>query len=299
MKAVIPAAGFGTRFLPASKSQPKEMMPIISKPTIQYVVEEAIGAGCDDIIIITGRHKRSIENHFDRSPELEALLERRGQEGELAGFFKLLESASLYFTRQPRALGLGDAVLRARGHVNGEPFAVLLGDDITSEQRPVMRQLMEVHKRTGRPVIALEQVPWDKVSRYGVVSPAGEMRDEPGAVFDIDDLVEKPTRESAPSRLAIAGRYILPPELFSHLKETKPGAGGEIQLTDGIRSLNAVLKERGEPFLGVIIEGIRYDTGTVLAWLKTNIRFALKDDDLKDDVREFLARALEADREKL
>jgi UTP--glucose-1-phosphate uridylyltransferase len=266
MKAVIPAAGWGLRFLPLTKEQPKEMLPVVDKPTIQYVVEEALDSGITDIVIITGRHKRGIEDHFDRSYELESILEKGNKTEYLRQVREISSMADIHFIRQKEQKGLGDAVRMARQHIGEEPFAVMLGDTIYRSKVPVVKQLMNVHERTGRSVIAIEPVPREKVKDYGIVKG---QHIEPDLVL-IDDLVEKPHPELAPSNLAIAGTYVLTPAIFDCIDHTTPGLNGEVQLTDALR----LLRKREEIY-GWRFEGKRYDIGDMLGWLKTQCELAL------------------------
>jgi UTP--glucose-1-phosphate uridylyltransferase len=264
-KAVIPAAGLGTRFLPATKAQPKEMLPIIDTPTIQYVVQEAVDSGIEDILIVTGKGKRAIEDHFDRNFELEDHL---ADEPDLRNEMRrIADMANIHFIRQKDLNGLGDAIAYARQHVNNEPFAVLLGDTIVESVIPVTQQLVDIHNQYGCSVIAVEPVPRDKVDRYGIVGgkPLGDKLSE------VNDLVEKPSLESAPSNLAIAGRYVLTPEIFKALEQTPRGKNDEIQLTDALRLLL-----RREKIYSYSIEGRRFDIGNKLDYLKTMVEFALK-----------------------
>jgi len=279
-KAVFPAAGLGTRFLPATKAQPKEMLPLVDKPTIQYVVEEAVASGLSDIIIVTGRNKRAIEDHFDAAFELEYYLNDRGKVEELAQIKTISELASVCYVRQKEPLGLGHAILVARGLVGAEPFAVFLGDDIIGGAPiPCMRQLLDVHEKYGGPVVAVERVPRERIHQYGVI--AGRNID--GNVWEINDLVEKPRAEDAPSDLAIIGRYVLTPDLFEILAATHADKGGEIQLTDGLRTLRTQ-----RPMYAVQFEGKRYDTGDKLGFLKATVEFALARPDLADEFRAYL-----------
>jgi UTP--glucose-1-phosphate uridylyltransferase len=279
-KGVFPAAGLGTRFLPATKAQPKEMLPLVDKPTIQYVVEEAVASGLAEIIIVTGRGKRAIEDHFDAAFELEYYLNDRGKVEELAQIKTISELASVCYVRQKEPLGLGHAILCARSLVGDEPFAVFLGDDIIGHAPvPCMRQLLDVFDDKGGPVIAVERVPRERIHQYGVIAarPLG------GNVYEITDLVEKPKAEDAPSDLAIIGRYVLTPDLFEILAETAPDRRGEIQLTDALRWL------RGRrPMYAVEFEGKRYDTGDKLGFLKATVEFALARPDLADEFRAYL-----------
>lgn len=279
-KAVFPAAGLGTRFLPATKAQPKEMLPLVDKPTIQYVVEEAVASGLGEIIIVTGRGKHAIEDHFDASFELEYYLNDRGKVEELAQIKTISEMASVAYVRQKEPLGLGHAVLCARALVGDEPFGVFLGDDIIGQAPvPCMRQLLDVFERYGGPVIAVERVPRERIHQYGVI--AG--KNIGGNVWEISDLVEKPQAKDAPSDLAIIGRYVLTPDIFGILAETVADKRGEIQLTDGLRAL------RGRrPMYAVEFEGKRYDTGDKLGFLKATVEFALARPDLADAFRNYL-----------
>jgi UTP--glucose-1-phosphate uridylyltransferase len=280
-KAVFPAAGLGTRFLPATKAQPKEMLPLVDKPIIQYVIEEAAASGITSIIIVTGRGKNAIEDHFDVSYELEKLLAERGKTELLEQVRTISSMINLSYVRQGESLGLGHAVLMARDLVGDEPFAVMLGDDIIDSPVPCMKQMIEVFERHGGPVIAVQRVARQEISAYGVIdgSPEGES----GRVYRIRELVEKPTVEEAPSDLAIIGRYILTPDIFDDLEATPRDAGGEIQLTNGLRRL----KER-RPIFGYRFEGIRHDAGNKLGFLKATVEFALKRDDLGKPFREYL-----------
>ncbi len=279
-KAVFPAAGLGTRFLPATKAQPKEMMPLVDKPTIQYVVEEAVASGLGEIIIVTGRNKRAIEDHFDAAFELEYYLNDRGKMEELAQIKTISELASVSYVRQKEPLGLGHAILCARPFVGDEPFGVFLGDDIIGPTPvPCMRQLLDVFERLGGPVLAIARVPRDRIQQYGVI--AG--RNIGGNVWEIDDLVEKPRPQDAPSDLAIIGRYVLTPDIFPILADTAADARGEIQLTDALRALR-----RRRPMHAVAFEGKRYDTGDKIGFLKATVEFALARPDLGDEFRAYL-----------
>jgi UTP--glucose-1-phosphate uridylyltransferase len=282
-KGVFPAAGLGTRFLPATKAQPKEMLPLVDKPTIQYVVEEAVASGLSEIILVTGRNKRAIEDHFDAAFELEYYLNDRGKVDELAQIKTISELASVCYVRQKEPLGLGHAILCARTLVGDEPFGVFLGDDIIGGASvPCMRQLLDVYERHRGPVIAVERVPRERIHQYGVIAgrPLGAESDR---VWEITDLVEKPHPDEAPSDLAIIGRYVLTPDLFDILSETRPDRRGEIQLTDGLRRL----RER-RPMYAVEFEGRRYDTGDKLGFLKATVEFALARPDLADEFRGYL-----------
>ena len=278
-KAVFPAAGLGTRFLPATKAQPKEMLPLVDKPMIQYVVEEAVASGLTEIIIVTGRGKRAIEDHFDAAFELEYYLQDRGKLEELAEIKTISELASVSYVRQREPLGLGHAILCARSLVGEEPFGVFLGDDLIVASVPCMRQLLGVFERYGGPVVAVERVPGDQISRYGVIRP----KPLEGKVYEVLDLVEKPAAREAPSDLAIIGRYVLTPDLFPVLAETRPDARGEIQLTDALRTLR-----RTRALYAVEFEGKRYDTGDKLGFLKATVEFALARPDLAEPFRAYL-----------
>jgi len=283
-KAVLPAAGLGTRFLPATKAQPKEMLPVVDKPLIQYVVEECVTSGIENIIIVTGRGKNAIEDHFDSSPELERFLEVRGKE-DLAGLVRSIGNmVSFSYTRQKEPLGLGHAVLAARELVGDEPFAVLLGDVIVPGPRPATKQIIEVYEETGIGAIAVEKVPQEKTNLYGIIDGIAEGSSRWGqSLLKIREMVEKPKPAEAPSNLAVTGRYVLPPETFEFLAQTKPGKGGEIQLTDALRAL---AKERG--LFGLIYEGQSYDAGDKLGFLMATVEFALKNPEFGDDFRNYL-----------
>ncbi|MBI2158906.1 MAG: UTP--glucose-1-phosphate uridylyltransferase GalU [Candidatus Rokubacteria bacterium] len=279
-KGVFPAAGLGTRFLPATKAQPKEMLPLVDKPMIQYVVEEAVASGLSEIIIVTGRGKRAIEDHFDAAFELEYYLNDRGKVDELAQIKTISELASVSYVRQKEPLGLGHAILCARPLVGDEPFGVFLGDDIIgAAPAPCMRQLLDVFERHGGPVLAVERVPRERLGQYGVIRPLHLG----GNVYEILDLVEKPRAQDAPSDLAIIGRYVLTPDVFGLLAETPADARGEIQLTDALRALRA-----RRPMYALAFEGRRYDTGDKLGFLKATVEFALARPDLADEFRAYL-----------
>jgi len=283
-KAVFPAAGLGTRFLPATKAQPKEMLPLVDKPLIQYGVEEAIHSGIQNIVIVTGRGKTAIEDHFDVSFELEHLLETRNQRELLSAVRDISDMIDVAYVRQREALGLGHAVLRARAIVGSEPFAVVLSDDVIESDIPCLRQLLDVYEFFGAPVLALMEVPPDHISAYGVVDAEAVAhngcRDR---LYRIRNLVEKPKREEAPSNLAIIGRYVLTSEIFASLEAIEPGSMGEIQLTDGLRHLL-----RNRPIYGYRFEGTRYDAGDKLGFLKATVEFALRRHDLGGPFREYL-----------
>ena len=278
-KAVFPAAGLGTRFLPATKASPKEMLPLVDKPLIQYSVEEAVASGIESVLIITGRDKTAIENHFDMSFELELLLEQKGKKEVLEEVRAISDIARISYTRQKQALGLGHAIYQAKDFVGDEPFAALLADDIVDAEKPALLQMIEVFEKYQSPVIATMQVEGEAISRFGVID-AEEV--EPN-VFKIRDMVEKPKFADAPSDLAIIGRYIFTADIFSAIERTKPGSGGEIQITDAMRIL---LKER--PFYAVKLEGTRHDAGDKLGFLMATVQYALKREDLGDNFREYL-----------
>ena len=282
-KAVFPAAGLGTRFLPATKAQPKEMLPLVDKPIIQYGVEEALAAGCDQIIIVTGRGKSAIEDHFDQSYELESLLEAKGKTDLLKIVREISDMIHLAYVRQKEALGLGHAVLMARELVGNEPFAVLLADDVVDAPVPCLKQMMDVFDETQCSVIATERIEGKAISSYGVLDVKPVESRFGDRVFEIKNMVEKPKAEEAPSNLAIIGRYILTPAVFDMLTQTQAGTGGELQLTDGMRAL---LKE--EKMFAYVFEGRRHDTGDKLGFLKATVEFALKRPDLGADFRDYL-----------
>jgi UTP--glucose-1-phosphate uridylyltransferase len=281
-KAVFPAAGLGTRFLPATKAQPKEMLPLVDKPTIQYGVEEAVASGVSNIILVTGRGKNAIEDHFDVSAELETFLESRGKTEQLEEIRNISSMINVSYVRQGEPLGLGHAVLVTEALVAGEPFAVILGDDVIDAEPPALRQMIDVFDRVDGPVIAVERVPDDQVSSYGIVDvePAPQFG---RGVFRIKDLVEKPPRAEAPSNLAIIGRYVLTPDIFAALRDTPRDKSGEIQLTNGMRRL---LQTR--PLYAYEIDGVRHDTGNKLGFLKAVVYFAMKRPDLAEPFREYL-----------
>ena len=282
-KAVFPAAGLGTRFLPVTKAQPKEMLPLVDKPIIQYGVEEASAAGIDNMILVTGRGKNAIEDHFDVSVELESFLEARGKRDQLAEIRKISNMINVAYVRQGEPLGLGHAVLAARELVGDEPFAVILADDVIDAEPPGIRQLIDVFAQVGGPVLAVERVPREEISSYGVIAFEPSARLGPG-VYQVRDLVEKPRNEDAPSDLAIIGRYVLTPDIFPALATTKSDRTGEIQLTNGLREL---LKSR--PIYAFEIKGVRHDTGNKLGFLKAVVYFALRRPDLGDKFSAYLA----------
>ena len=282
-KAVIPAAGLGTRFLPATKAQPKEMLPVVDTPSIQYVVEEAVRAGLTDILIVTGRGKRSIEDHFDRSVELEHFLESKGKFDELKQVREISDMATIHYIRQKDPLGLGHAVAVAEDHVGSEPFAVLLGDDLISPSTPLLTEMLRAHERYGRSVIAVQEVPLPDISLYGSIEPE-PVEEHLDRVLSI---VEKPAPEEAPSNLAAIGRYVLTPDIFDALRETEPGTGGEIQLTDAI---NLLAKERA--VYAYRFTNGRFDVGNKLDYLKATVELALEREDVGEDFRRFLVELL-------
>ena len=289
-KAVFPAAGLGTRFLPATKAQPKEMLPLVDKPIIQYGVEEALAAGCDQIIIITGRGKTAIEDHFDVSYELEKMLEERGKTELLSIVRQISDMIHVAYVRQKEAMGLGHAVLMARELVGNEPFAVLLADDVIDAKKPCLRQMMDVFEESQCSIIATQEVNGPAISSYGVLDAQKIEGKFDGRAFNVRSLVEKPKQEEAPSNLAIIGRYILTPTIFETLERTPLGAGGELQLTDGLRGLLSA----GEKIYGYTFEGKRHDAGDKLGFLKATVEFALKRPDLGPDFAEYL-RTLKID----
>ena len=278
-KAVFPAAGLGTRFLPATKASPKEMLPLVDKPLIQYAIEEAVASGIESILVITGRDKSAIENHFDISFELEQLLKDKGKDDMFEIVRSISDLAKISYTRQKQALGLGHAIYQAKDFAGNEPFAALLADDIVDSEKPALQQMVGVFEKYNAPVIATMQIEGEAISRFGVID-ADEV--EPN-VYRIKDMVEKPAYADAPSDLAIIGRYIFTPDIFDAIERTPPGAGGEIQITDAMRLL---LKDR--PFYAVKLEGTRHDAGDKLGFLIATVEFALKRDDLGDDFRAYL-----------
>lgn len=285
-KAIIPAAGLGTRFLPATKAQPKEMLPIVDKPAIQYIVEEAIASGVEDIIIVTGRNKRAIEDHFDRSVELESMLAEKHKDDLLEIVQDIGRMAEIHYIRQKEPLGLGHAVYCARKFIGNEPFAVLLGDDIMVGDPPCLAQLIGLYEKTGSPMVAVAEVPESDVSKYGIVAP--EPSDIGEHVYRVTELLEKPPREIAPSNLAIIGRYVLDPSIFDILEEQEPGGGGEIQLTDAMRKMNERL-----PMLACKFNGERYDVGDKFGYIEATIELALKNKELREEVSRYLKKVAE------
>ncbi|QYG31666.1 UTP--glucose-1-phosphate uridylyltransferase GalU [Mammaliicoccus sciuri] len=278
-KAIIPAAGLGTRFLPATKAMPKEMLPILDKPTIQYIVEEAARAGIEDIIIVTGKHKRAIEDHFDIQKELETTLYEKGKLELLDRVQYSTELANIFYVRQKEQKGLGHAIYTAKQFIGNEPFAVLLGDDIVESDNPAIKQLMEQYETTGKSVIGVQTVPETETHRYGIIEPKSQ--DE--RLYEVNRFVEKPEQGTAPSNLAIMGRYVLSPRIFDYLETQTEGSGGEIQLTDAIERLNKDDKVYAYDF-----EGQRYDVGEKIGFVKTTIEYALKDEEMRDEIIRYL-----------
>ena len=278
-KAVIPVAGFGTRFLPAAKAMPKEMLPVVDKPIIQYIVEEAVAAGFTEIIFVTGRNKRAVEDHFDTSYELECLLEEKGKQEILSDMRRISDLVRIVYVRQKKALGLGHAILQAKQVVGDEPFAIFLGDDIIDSKRPAIQQMLDVYQEYGKSVIAVRRAPRDQLSNYGVIKP--EKITE--RVSKVMELVEKPEPDKAPSDLAITGRYVLDHKIFSYIEDTKPGAGGEIQITDALTKLAS-----NDGLLAYEYEGTYYDGGNKLELLKAQVDFALKRPEFKKEFAQFL-----------
>ncbi|SES37408.1 UTP--glucose-1-phosphate uridylyltransferase GalU [Psychrobacillus sp. OK032] len=278
-KAIIPAAGFGTRFLPATKAQPKEMLPIVDKPTIQYIVEEAIASGIEEIIIVTGKGKRSIEDHFDFAPELEQNLLKTGKLDLLDKVRYSTNLAEIHYIRQKEPKGLGHAIWCARNFVGNDPFAVLLGDDIVQSETPCLKQLIDIYEETHSSVIGVQTVPSKETHRYGIIDPGSQVE----KLYQVLNFVEKPAQGTAPSNLAIMGRYILTPEIFMFLNKHEVGAGGEIQLTDAIQKLNQIQRVFAYDF-----EGKRYDVGDKIGFVKTTIEFALQQEDLRDELSTYI-----------
>lgn len=280
-KAIIPAAGLGTRFLPATKAQPKEMLPIVDKPTIQYIIEEAVASGIEDIIIVTGRSKRSIEDHFDRSIELELELEKSSKEDYLKMVREIANMANVHYIRQKEPRGLGHAVLVAKQFIGNEPFAVLLGDDVVVSQQPCLGQMMEQFDKYQSSILGVQTVAKEAVSKYGII--AGSQLEE--RVYKVDDMVEKPKMEEAPSRVAVLGRYIITPEIFDYLETQGAGCGGEIQLTDALKRL-----AKDQAMYAYDFKGHRYDVGSKMGFLQANIEFALRSDELRADMTAYLGK---------
>ena len=284
-KAIIPAAGLGTRFLPATKAMPKEMLPIVDKPTIQYIVEEAIGSGIEDIIIVTGKGKRAIEDHFDNAFELETNLEQK-QKYDLLEKVQAPSKVDIHYIRQKEPKGLGHAIWCARKFIGDEPFAVLLGDDLVVAETPSLKQLIEQYNKTLSSIIGVQHVPDSETHRYGIIDPGKQRANH---LYEVHDFIEKPAPDKAPSNLAILGRYILMPEIFMFLENQRPGAGGEIQLTDAIQKLNEIQRVFAYEF-----EGTRYDVGEKIGFIKTTIEFALKNPELREDVLDFMKEKVES-----
>lgn len=278
-KAIIPAAGLGTRFLPATKAMPKEMLPILDKPTIQYIVEEAVAAGIEDIIIVTGKHKRAIEDHFDNQKELEMILEEKGKQDLLDEVQHSSNLANMFYVRQKEQKGLGHAIWSAKQFIGNEPFAVLLGDDIVQSEVPAIKQLMNQYDDTGKSIIGVQQVNENETHRYGIVDPAESNE----GLFSVNKFVEKPEPGTAPSNLAIMGRYVLTPQIFDYLEKQEIGAGGEIQLTDAIERLN-----KDDKVYAFDFNGERYDVGEKLGFVKTTIQFALNNEEMSQDVKAYI-----------
>lgn len=278
-KAIIPAAGLGTRFLPATKAQAKEMLPIVDKPTIQYIIEEAVAAGIEDIIIVTGRSKRSIEDHFDRSVELELELEKSGKEEYLKMVQDIADMANVHYIRQKQPRGLGHAVLVARQFIGNEPFAVLLGDDVVVAQQPCIGQMIEQFDKKQASILGVQTVPKEMVNKYGII--AGNQVGE--RLYRVEDMVEKPAIDKAPSQVAVLGRYIIKPEIFDYLETQDAGCGGEIQLTDALRRM-----AKDQEVYAYDFKGHRYDVGSKIGFLQANIEFALRNEELKEQMKEYL-----------
>ncbi|WP_213975748.1 UTP--glucose-1-phosphate uridylyltransferase GalU [Tepidanaerobacter acetatoxydans] len=282
-KAVIPAAGLGTRFLPATKAQPKEMLPIVDKPTIQFIVEEAVASGIEEILIITGRNKRAIEDHFDRSIELELELQKKDKKNLYNIIKNISNMAEIYYIRQKEPKGLGHAIYCARAFVGDEPFAVMLGDDIIDAEIPVLKQMIDVYEKYNYSIIGVQEIPEDEVERYGIADTSRiEER-----IYKVNNLVEKPKKNQAPSNIAISGRYIITPHIFNILKHAKPGADNEIQLTDALKELLNI-----EPIYAYAFRGNRYDVGDKLGYLKATVDYALKRNDLRDDFTKYLTEII-------
>ncbi|MHD0370987.1 UTP--glucose-1-phosphate uridylyltransferase GalU [Mammaliicoccus sciuri] len=278
-KAIIPAAGLGTRFLPATKAMPKEMLPILDKPTIQYIVEEAARAGIEDIIIVTGKHKRAIEDHFDIQKELETTLSEKGKSELLKKVQYSTDLANIFYVRQKEQKGLGHAIYKAKQFIGNEPFAVLLGDDIVEADKPSIKQLMEQYETTGKSVIGVQTVPNSETHRYGIIDP----KEQVDRLYEVEKFVEKPEQGTAPSNLAIMGRYVLSPRIFDYLENQDEGSGGEIQLTDAIERLNKDDKVYAYDF-----EGQRYDVGEKVGFVKTTIEYALKDNEMREEIKQYI-----------
>ncbi len=283
-KAIIPAAGLGTRFLPATKAQPKEMLPIVDKPTIQYIVEEAIDSGIEDILIITGRNKRAIEDHFDKSVELELVLQQKGKKELLSLVQDISNIVNIHYIRQKEPKGLGHAIYCAKSFIGNEPFAVLLGDDIVDGKPPCLKQMIEKYNQYKTTVLGVQEIPKEDVNKYGIIK--GNLIED--RIYKVKDLVEKPSAKETPSNIAILGRYIINPEIFSILEDTKPGSGGEIQLTDALK----VLAQR-EAMYAYNFKGKRYDVGDKLGFLQATVEFALKRENLGEEFLKYLTKITE------
>lgn len=283
-KAIIPAAGLGTRFLPATKAQPKEMLPIVDKPTIQYIIEEAVASGIEDIIIVSGRGKRAIEDHFDKSYELEETLAKKGKYDMLEEVQEISSMANIHYIRQKEPKGLGHAIYCASRFIGDEPFAVLLGDDIVNSTVPCTKQLIQAFEQQKQSIVGVQEVSTKDVEKYGIIDPIEELSDK---LISVNTFVEKPSIEEAPSQYAIMGRYVLTPDIFSILAEIEPGAGGEIQLTDALKILN-----ESQPIYAYNFDGIRYDVGDKFGFVKATVDFALERHDLKEQVRKYLKEIL-------
>lgn len=293
VRAVIPAAGLATRFLPATKAVPKELLPVVDRPVLQYIVEEAVAAGIGDVLLVTGRGKTSMVDHFDRHPELEARLRDKGDDERLAAVRRSAELADIYTCRQLEPLGLGHAVGCAESHVDGRPFAVMLGDEFMDEGSPLLSNMIELQARTGGIVLSFIEVGPEEVSRYGIaaVAPADDSLSDLGEVVRVTKLIEKPKAGEAPSNLAVVGRYVLPGKVFDAIRRTKPGSGGEIQLTDAL----GLMLDEGTPVHGIVYRDVRYDTGMPLGYLQAVVQIAMQRPDLGPPLKRWLAKMLSAD----
>lgn len=289
-KAIIPAAGFGTRFLPATKAQPKEMLPIVDKPTLQYIIEEAVESGIEEILIITGRNKKSIEDHFDRSIELELELEKKGKTDLLEEIRKISDMVNIHYIRQKEPKGLGHAIYCAKSFIGNEPFAVLLGDDVVYADKPCLKQMIEVHDEYKTTILGVQEVPREDVNKYGII----EAKFIEDRIYKVKGLVEKPDIDHAPSNIAILGRYIINPAIFEILEHTKPGKGGEIQLTDALKELVA-----REAMYAYNFEGRRYDVGDKQGFLEATVEYALRREDLREEFLNYLIKIVEKEKNKL
>ncbi|WP_422484782.1 UTP--glucose-1-phosphate uridylyltransferase GalU [Gudongella sp. DL1XJH-153] len=288
-KAVIPAAGLGTRFLPATKAQPKEMLPIVDKPTLQFIIEEAVASGIEEILIITGRNKSSIENHFDKSVELEMELERAGKDEMLEEVRKISDMANIHYIRQKEPRGLGHAIHCAKSFIANEPFAVLLGDDIVHSEKPCLKQMIEAYDEYKTTILGVQEVPDNEVSKYGIVD-GNHIEDR---IYKVRNLVEKPSMEDAPSNIAILGRYIINPAIFEAIEETKPGKKGEIQLTDALNLLS-----KREAMYAYVFDGKRYDVGDKQGFLEATVEFALRRNDLRDEFLNYLDNIVKIEKDR-